>query len=128
MWAVGGALPCFSFPCGTSPLLLPRTYNTGSNSTTAIRLRILVVGMLALSAVTSSGLLVAPAFSGRSAVASAASAPRASSLMALSGEDTKGLYAVGFNVGSRPENEGLYGRPARPTRLVGRNWPRRRAA
>ena len=83
--------------------------------------------MLALSAVTSSGLLVAPAFTGRS-VASAASAPRASSLMALSGEDTKGLYAVGFNVGSRPENEGLYGRPARPTRLVGRNWPRRRAA
>jgi FKBP-type peptidyl-prolyl cis-trans isomerase len=56
--------------------------------------------MLALSAVTSSGLLVAPAFTGRS-VASAASAPRASSLMALSGEDTKGLYAVGFNVGNQ---------------------------
>jgi hypothetical protein len=54
--------------------------------------------MLALSAVTTSGLLVAPAFNGRSVVDSAASAPRASSLMALSGEDAKGLYAVGFNV------------------------------
>ena len=106
-------------------MLTPPTYIVPSNFTTAIRLRILVVGMLALSAVTSSGLLVAPAFSGRSAVASAASAPRASSLMALSGEDTKGLYAVGFNVGVfRPENEGLYGRPARPTRQVGRNWRR----
>ena len=126
MWAVGGALPCISFPRHARVLFyFPQPT---SNFTTAIRLRILVVGMLALSAVTSSGLLVAPAFSGRSAVASAASAPRASSLMALSGEDTKGLYAVGFNVGSRPENEGLYGRPARPTRQVGRNWRRLEAA
>ena len=54
--------------------------------------------MLAISAVTTSGLLVAPAFNGRLVVDSAASAPRASSLMALSGEDAKGLYAVGFNV------------------------------
>jgi len=96
--------------------------------TTAIRLRIPVVGMLALSAVTSSGLLVAPAFSGRSAVASAASAPRASSLMALSGEDTKGLYAVGFNVSTRSEIKGLHGRPARPTRPIGRNWSKLGAA
>ena len=79
--------------------------------------------MLALSAVTSSGLLVAPAFTGGSAVVSAASAQRASSLMALSGEDTKGLYAVGFNVGSRSESNGLHGRPARPTRPIGRNGP-----
>jgi hypothetical protein len=80
-----------------------------------------------LSAVTSSGLLVAPAFTGRS-VASAASAPRASSLMALSGEDTKGLYAVGFNVSTRSEIKGLHGRPARPTRPIGRNWSKLGAA
>ena len=109
-------------------MLTPPTYIVPSNFTTAIRLRILVVGMLALSAVTSSGLLVAPAFSGRSAVASAASAPRASSLMALSGEDTKGLYAVGFNVSTRSESKGLHGRPARPTRPIGRNWSKLGAA
>ena len=51
--------------------------------------------------VTSSGLLVAPAaYAGRSAVAFAG-AQRSGSVLALSGEDTKGLYAVGFNVGNQ---------------------------
>ena len=85
--------------------------------------------MLAISALTTSGLLVAPAFNGRSVVDSAASAPRASSLMALSGEDAKGLYAVGFNVRHSVRRHW----PARPAGSAhaaeaGRSWPNPGAA
>ena len=85
--------------------------------------------LLAISAVTTSGLLVAPAFNGRSVVDSAASAPRASSLMALSGEDAKGLYAVGFNVRHSVRRHW----PARPAGSAhaaeaGRSWPKLGAA
>ena len=91
--------------------------------------RSISVNMLAISAVTTSGLLVAPAFNGRSVVDSAASAPRASSLMALSGEDAKGLYAVGFNVRHSVRRHW----PAWPAGSAhaaeaGRSWPKPGAA
>ena len=39
-----------------------------------------------------------------------------------------GLYAVGFNVSTRSEINDLHGRPARPTRPIGRNWSKPGAA